>query len=71
MSQVYGEPLSIIKFNDTKTLDFNKAELDRLLLHPDVRNRKVAVLSIVGAFRKGKSYFLDYCLRYLYGNVSK
>lgn len=70
MSAVHGEALSIIKFNDSASLEFNKAELDGLLLHPDVKNRKVVLLSIVGAFRKGKSFFLDYCLRYLYGHVS-
>ena len=68
MSQ--GEPLNIVKFNDSNSLEFNKTALDELLLHPEVKNRKVVVLSIVGAFRKGKSFFLDYCLRFLYGNVS-
>lgn len=33
-----------------------------------MKDRKVVVVSIVGAFRKGKSFFLDYCLRFLYGN---
>lgn len=70
MSAVYGEALSIIKFNDSASLDFSKDTLEGLLLHPDVKNRKVVLLSIVGAFRKGKSFFLDYCLRYLYGHVS-
>lgn len=68
MSKVYGEPLSIIKFANS-TLEFDKAKLDSLLLHPEVKNRKLVVLSIVGAFRKGKSFFLDYCLRFLYANV--
>lgn len=69
MSRSYGTPLNIIKFNDEKAIEFNKAELEGLLLHPSVKDRKIVVLSIVGAFRKGKSFFLDYCLRYLYGNV--
>jgi atlastin len=69
MSQVYGEPLNIIKFANS-TLEFNKPNLESLLLHSEVRDRKVVVLSIIGAFRKGKSFFLDYCLRFLYGNVS-
>ena len=70
MSKIYGEPLNIVKFNDSNSLEFNKAQLDGLLLHPEVKNRKIVVLSIVGAFRKGKSFFLDYCLRFLYSNVS-
>jgi hypothetical protein len=32
---------------------------------------KIAAYSIVGAFRQGKSFFMDYCLRFLYANVSK
>lgn len=70
MSHSYGKPLSIIKFNDSKQLEFDKSALDGLLLHPQVKDRKIVLLSIVGAFRKGKSFFLDYCLRYLYGHVS-
>lgn len=69
MSQAYGEPLSVIKFADS-TLQFDKAKLESLLLHAEVKNRKLVVLSIVGAFRKGKSFFLDYCLRFLYAHVS-
>lgn len=45
--------------------------LDEILLHPDVEDRQIVVISIVGAFRKGKSYFLNYCLRFLYANVSR
>jgi atlastin len=69
MSQIHGQPLKVIKF-DNSTLEFDKAALESLLLHPQVKARKVVVLSIVGAFRKGKSFFLDYCLRFLYANVS-
>jgi atlastin len=70
MSQVYGEPLNVLKFSNS-SLEFDKAALESLLLHPQVKDRKIVVLSIVGAFRKGKSFFLDYCLRFLYGNVSE
>lgn len=48
-------------------VDFEK--LDEILLHPEVKDRKIVVVSIVGAFRKGKSFLMDYCLRYMYGNV--
>lgn len=70
MAHAYGNPLNVIQFNDSANLVFDKAGLEGLLLHPDVVDRKVVVLSIVGAFRKGKSFFLDYCLRYLYAHVS-
>ena len=65
-----AEPLNIVKFIDSR-IEYDKGALEGLLLHPDVKDRKIVILSIVGAFRRGKSFFLDYCLRYLYANVSK
>jgi atlastin len=65
-----GTPITIVKIENS-TIKFDKPSLDGLLLHPEVRDRKIVFLSILGAFRKGKSFFLDYCLRYLYANVSK
>ena len=69
----YGSPLNILGFeqegNDTKVIVDNKL-LDRIFLHSEVKNRKVVIVSIVGAFRKGKSFFMDYCLRFMYANVS-
>ncbi|KAJ8015662.1 hypothetical protein DPEC_G00028440 [Dallia pectoralis] len=40
--------------------------LERVLLAPEVRDKHVVVLSVAGAFRKGKSFILDFMLRYLY-----
>ncbi len=56
------------------TFEKNKATIDedaitRIILHPEVKHRKIVSLSIVGAFRKGKSFLLDYVLRYLYYTV--
>ena len=69
----YGSPLNILSFeqvdNDTKVIVDNNA-LDRIFLHPEVKNRKVVIVSIIGAFRKGKSFFMDYCLKFMYANVS-
>jgi len=70
MANNYGEGLRIIKFTEADHIEFDKAGLEGLLLHPDVKNRKIVMVSIVGAFRKGKSLYLNYCLRYLYANVS-
>ena len=69
----YGTPLNIMEFkkNGDKTkVCIDVAVLESIFLHPEVENRKVVVVSIVGAFRKGKSFFMDYCLRFLYANVS-
>ena len=66
----YGGPANILGFeqvgDDTNVVVDDQA-LDRIFLHPEVKNRKVV---IIGAFRKGKSFFMDYCLRFMYSNVS-
>jgi atlastin len=67
----FGRAVNILKFTDTKKIIVDNAELDKMFLHPEVKNRKVVAFSIIGAFRRGKSFFLDYCLRFLYANVSK
>ena len=67
----FGKSVNILKFNDGNEISIDKPELDQIFHHPDVKDRKMVVVSIVGAFRKGKSFFLDYCLRYMYANVSK
>lgn len=44
--------------------------LERVLLAPAIRDKHVVVLSVAGAFRKGKSFLLDFMLRYMYRKVS-
>lgn len=44
--------------------------LAKVLLAPQVRDKNVVVLSVAGAFRKGKSFLLDFMLRYMYRKVN-
>lgn len=68
---LYGEAKSVLSFDVNNKSIINQANLDEIFDHPDVKNRKIVTFSVIGAFRKGKSFFLDYCLRYLYANVSE
>lgn len=64
-----GEPINILVQNANGGYEINPEAIERVLLHPEVKDRSVYVLSIAGAFRKGKSFFLNYCLRFMYANV--
>ncbi len=62
--------VQIIKAKDDHTFDLDHEALSEILLSDDVRDKKVVVLSVAGAFRKGKSFLLDYLLRFLSNGVS-
>lgn len=65
-----GEPVQIVIATDDHTFELDEERLEGVLLRPDVRDKKVAVVSVAGAFRKGKSFLLDFFLRYLNAKVS-
>ncbi|CAO1438850.1 unnamed protein product [Diamesa serratosioi] len=67
-THLYGKSVNILKFSTDNKVLIDKTELDKMFLDPEVKNRKIVIVSIIGAFRKGKSFFLDYCLRYMYAN---
>jgi len=49
--------------------DLDSAAIQRVLLDPRVRDRHVVVLSIAGVRRLGKSFILNYLIRYLNSEV--
>lgn len=70
-SENFGKPLKVFEFSSNENDNFDLDEIEKFFNNPKIKQRKVVILSIVGAFRRGKSFFLDYCLRYLYANVIK
>lgn len=64
-----GEPVQLLNVHANKTVTLTKGSLEKLFLDPLVSDREVVVISIAGALRKGKSFLLNYMLRYLYANV--
>jgi len=65
-----GGPVCILEALDDHTFALNEEALESILLQKDIRNKKAVVVSVAGAFRKGKSFLLDFFLRYLQRNVS-
>lgn len=59
-------PLPVI-LTDEELHNFTLVDdaLSSILLRPEVADRKVSVVSVAGAFRKGKSFLLNFFLRFL------
>ncbi|XP_059992997.1 atlastin-3-like isoform X2 [Lagenorhynchus albirostris] len=51
---------------DQHAFELEEKALASILLQEHIRDLDVVVVSVAGAFRKGKSFFLDFMLRYLY-----
>uniref|UniRef100_A0A915D6N7 GB1/RHD3-type G domain-containing protein n=1 Tax=Ditylenchus dipsaci TaxID=166011 RepID=A0A915D6N7_9BILA len=52
--------------SNPNTLRLNKSALNAVLGHSSIANRKIVVISVSGAYRKGKSFLLNFFLEYLY-----
>jgi len=59
-------PIQIVRTNDDHTFALDDTALTEILLKNDVKDRSIVIVSVAGAFRKGKSFILDFFLRYLY-----
>ncbi|XP_075983233.1 atlastin GTPase isoform X2 [Anticarsia gemmatalis] len=57
--------VQVVDTGPEHTFSLNEEVLKELLLQDDIKDRAVVVLSVAGAFRKGKSFLLDFFLRYL------
>lgn len=64
-----GRGVQVVTTGPEHTFALDEEALAALLLREDVRERSVVVVSVAGAFRKGKSFLLDFFLRYLHHNV--
>lgn len=62
-------PIQIIEYlGEEKQFRFNQAALDKILRHPDISNKKVSVISVAGQSQMGKSFLMNFLVRYLSAN---
>ncbi|KAL1430878.1 hypothetical protein MTO96_014735 [Rhipicephalus appendiculatus] len=59
-----GHELQIVRTSE-ECIELDERVLKDLLLHERVKDKPVAVVSVAGAFRTGKSFLLGFFLRYL------
>lgn len=59
----------VIPKNQTYELEID--ELNYILDADDIKDRHIVVVSIAGASRQGKSFLLNFFLKYLYAQVSE
>ncbi|XP_059186589.1 atlastin-2-like isoform X1 [Centropristis striata] len=62
-----ARPVQIVVADEEEhSFSLQEEALERLLLKEEVQDLHVVVVSVAGAFRKGKSFLLDFMLRYMY-----
>ncbi|KAM9847904.1 atlastin-2-like [Aulostomus maculatus] len=65
-------PIQILLANeDEHSFELDAAALEKILLQDHVKDLNVVVVSVAGAFRKGKSFLLDFMLRYMHNQESE
>lgn len=66
----HGKPIPIILAEESHQFILDEEALEDILLKDDIKDRNVVVVSVAGAFRKGKSFLLDFFLRYMKATVN-
>lgn len=64
-----GEAKQIIVFDDQKKLKLKKEVLKNILNQEHVIGLPIVVLSVIGAYRTGKSFLLPWLVRYFEADI--
>jgi atlastin len=64
-----GEAIQIVTVKEDRSLGLNEAALKKILLQDKVADKPVVIVSVAGAFRKGKSFLLNLFIRFLESKV--
>lgn len=65
-----ARPIQIVEPAEHHSFRLELNNLKQILQADEIKNRNVVVVSIAGAFRKGKSFLLNFFIRYLNAKVS-
>ncbi|CAO1439325.1 unnamed protein product [Diamesa serratosioi] len=65
MSIGNGQPIKLITIKEDHSYELNEDLLKGILLNDEVKDRNVVIVSVAGAMKRGKSFILDFFLRYL------
>ncbi|XP_067389134.1 atlastin-2 isoform X2 [Emydura macquarii macquarii] len=60
----------VLAHEDDHNFELDEEALENILLQEHIRDLNIVVVSVAGAFRKGKSFLLDFMLRYMYNKNS-
>lgn len=63
-----GKAVQILHINDDHSFELNESQLGAILMNEKIKDKPVAVVSVAGAYRQGKSFLLSFFLRYLRNN---
>lgn len=69
-TEIPGWPVQIVLANPDHSFELDEDALAQILHQDEIKDRSVVVVSVAGAFRKGKSFLLDFFLRYMNSKVS-
>uniref|UniRef100_A0A182K3G1 GB1/RHD3-type G domain-containing protein n=1 Tax=Anopheles christyi TaxID=43041 RepID=A0A182K3G1_9DIPT len=61
-----ARPVQVVETSEDHSFLLNEEALSEILLQDSIKDRAIVVVSVAGAFRKGKSFLLDFFLRYMY-----
>nr|XP_021152020.1 atlastin-2 isoform X1 [Columba livia] len=60
----------VLAHEDDHNFELDEDALEKILLQEHIKDLNIVVVSVAGAFRKGKSFLLDFMLRYMYNRTS-
>lgn len=61
--------VEIVHTEGDHSFSLNEEALSDLMLQDEIKDRSVVIVSVAGSFRKGKSFLLDFFLRYMNSKV--